>query len=629
MIEESSSVCTDVVDWAFGAMGLDPNTASFDMANNAMKRLQLETQLDDPQQKYAAEIVMSVCRYRAFVKDKEYNDAFMHPNAEFTTFQSLLVFLLRRLRENRYRRVGETCHEEIGSTRAWRYVCSIKEFVSREIKKELQPEQFKNLTNPRDNLDLVCRHLIEVTHPEFPVLVTDPMLISFNNGWYSVEDNVFWSSNSRAEWPRLRAMTQTERRASGWGEQYTLDAPRDDQFACAYVETEFRPWSSHGEEELGKAASYLTGMGIDPSLHGWLRILMGRMFFPLGERDRWEVMPFVRTNEASEVALAALFIELYRTIVGPNVPSIASGCNTSYSLDALVNGRMGFVLMRDGVMPLEQGDWQSAVSGEEVLVTPSGRSRTAYPRKWATPLMGIGSYIGYKNDAGTVCRRILMFDAPDATVSGVSELRDMLMTNLDYWLQASVAAYLTAVHDHDDHDVWGKGVLPEDMHAMRERVREMTNPLHTCLSSGMFTFNSSMYMPLSDFKDLYYEFRRARNLPNQRWVRDHWNNAFQDFKLTIERSQREYHGVKSTTEWLFGIDTTEKSLNLNISQDSIDALVAEQKRLEDEQDRVERRLKLSKELLDAETHILEWRTKRQALREELRVLLEEMHPDSS
>ncbi len=615
---------TSDAKWAFETLKLSPSSSLEDV-NNIVKKLPTDQSAEATRMRYASEIVLSILRFRTYEKDSSYNTMFMNAlvTGDHTSFQNLLMFCLRRLREHKYRREGDHCFEEINSTRAWKSVCSVREFVIRETRKEIQPEQFKNLTNPKDNLDTVVKHLSEVEHSEFPSLKVDPMLIAFTNGWYNISENVFWDGNSKENWEELRAEVESERRQAGWGDSYCLTLPDVDRIsACSFVNRKFRPWSNTGVTKMSHVNRLFAESGIDSALHGWLHILMGRMFFPLGMLDRWQIMPFLKTQEGFEVGLSTMVIDIYKTITGSEgVSTSASGHNLQHAMDGLNQSRIGVLLFRENGPPLEQGDWQSAISNEEVLITPAGRLKTAFAKKWDIPLFGVGSHVSFKNDAGTVCRRIVMFDVSKMTSELLAEIRLFFEENIDYWLQMSVAAYLTAVNEHADHDIWAENVMPPEALAMRESLREMTNPLHTCLSSGIFTFDKTLHMQLSDFKDLYYEFRRKKRLPNQRWVRDHWNNAFEEFNLTVERSQREYHGIKSTTEWIIGIDTSERSQAIAITPESVQVLITEQSKLNGDLERITKQIEISKKLLEAETSILEWRKMRTDLREDLLKLI--------
>lgn len=570
---------------------------------------------------YAKNIVLAVSRYRNFSDNVEYNSKFTPPG-EHTTFQSLLLFLLRRLHELNYRKHGHMCYRRMEHAdgtllaHAWTPVCTVKELVLRDIRKEAEPEQWKNLTSPRDNLETVCRHLIDVEHPELQSLIVDHSLISWQNGTYSLKDNVFWPQDSSAQWDARAREVEDERRQQGWGAEYRLVPPSRHLASCHFVNRPFRLQTDRNES-IQDICGVLVEMGIDQSVHWWFFVLMGRLFFRINELDRWYVMPFFKTSEHADNAAMTLFVDVLQSLIGDeNVEYVSSGTNPQYALEMLMRARVSAMLLRDTTMPVEQGDWQSVLCGEPVCINSSVRGRRSFSHQWTSHMFAVGKNLNYKNDAGTVDRRILMFDMSSATPEMFHKLRITIRDNIDTWLQTTVDAYLTAVHQYSDQDIWSENVLPAHMHIMRQSVREITTPLLSCILSSLFLRESTLFMPLADFKDMYQDFRRQRGLPVQRWVRDHWHATFQDSSLTVERSQKEYHGAKCTTEWICGIDSAHRSNTqaITITPETIAHLSREQIRVGGELERLQQRLQLARELYQTDETIQQLKQKRNELR---------------
>ena len=606
----------DATAWAFRFFGLarDDDFAVISRAVHSFSGG------DDHRFAYARDIVLAISRYAAFKDDSAYNAMLArNKESEATPFQSLLLFLLRRLRELKYRRRGDSCYDLVrgmgsGPTFAWTRVCSIREFVLREVRKEAVPDQWRHLTNPRDNLDAVTRHLSEVEHPEFGALDVDMWLIAFPNGVYSIRDNAFWPHECQVQWTALATSVQEERRLSGWGAEYRLVPPQPQVSAINYVDAPFRMRSDH-PGCIQEICDVLQTIGIDATTQWWFFVLCGRLLFPVNLLDRWQVMLYMKTSDVCDnVALCAL-VDVFRYLVGGNtVASVASGVSTQAALETLRSSRIGAMLLRDA-MPLEQGDWHAAASGEEVVIIP-GRSQPPFTITWTNQLLAVGAHIGYKNDAGTVDRRVVMYDVSTAPPESFHKLRHLLHVNADIWLQTIVEAYLTAVHEYGDRDIWAPNVLPTSMHSARQSLREITTPLLSCIMSEIFKRDQSLYMPLSDFKEMYQDYRRRRGLPTQRWVREHWQATFEDLSLRIERGQRDYCGQR-TTEWLCGLDTIERSKSrvLTITQDTIGQLKREHERLDIEMQRVTNRLQVAEMLYEADMQVDEWKAKRHQLRE--------------
>lgn len=608
----------DVVKWAYEYTNVD---LLDDLVTAAGKLSQTNAQ--DPLFYHAKAIVLAVQRY------KSVGNAYEMP-ADITgqtPFQSLLLFLLRRLHELQYRRHGDSCYARIKGcgkepTFAFERVCSIREFIVAETRKETEPEQWKNLTNPRDNLDILVRHLSEIEHAEFKSLVVDGSLTSFQNGTYSIADNVFWPHDRVDEWNDFAKEVEEERRAQGWGNAYHLEPPDPNVCTATYIDRQFRLCDEHNKGAIEAIRRLLSRIGIDTEAHGWLFVLFGRLLFPIAKKDKWSVMPFFKTAESADNTAIGVLKGIYETLIGAeSVAQVASGVNVQHSLETLMHARVCAVLLREQ-LPLEQGDWQSILSGEHVCINPTARSRSSFSHQWTSHLFAVGPCFGYKNDAGTVDRRVIMFDVSNASTDDFRELGNLVHDNIDLWLQTIVDAYLTAAHEHSMHDIWAPNVLPQSILSSRESLRELVTPLLSCARSSLFTLDTHLFMPLSDFKDIYYDFRRRRGLPAQRWIREHWQATFLDLGLTIERSQREYRGMRSTTDWLIGLDATVNShgQSLIVTRDMIAQLEADETRLEAELRRVRDKLEIARQLCDMEDEVNRLKT----LRLDLRLRYEEI-----
>lgn len=546
------------VHWAFTRLGLQPDGALPD------PKVVFAIAHDDGSREAACarDVVCAVVR-GARVMDPKHTPL---PTAEDSTaatpFQRLLVYVLGKLAEYGMRRRNDACYHQLqvdGGPAAWVRSGTVREFILQHTRKDVAPEYWRYLTTSRENLDVLCRHLLDSDdgYVEFPTLCVDSGLISWANGVYSLEDNVFWTTACSERWVDLAETAQRERRVQGWGETYVLHPPDVvHTAACHHVAETFRV-AAHGDDDrLNGVRDALRAVGIGAELHWWFFALLGRALFPLNKHERWHVVPFVKTSDGLDQACAAVFSTLFAKLLGTTeVVTLASGTSPLHAPEAIMHARVAMLLMRDAP-PMEQGDWQSATCGEVMCITPRG-GRTAFSRPWRTHLFSVGSRMPFKNDAGTVERRVVMFDASAAGEADVAALHQACAADADLLVQLCVDNYLTAVHRYGDHSLWD--VLPAQFAKQREALREIADPLHTCLRSELFQHKPELYMPLSDFKDIYQGYRRNRGLQAQRWIRDHWHATFAELNLSIERSQRDYRGTKSTTEWIIGLDCVEST----------------------------------------------------------------------
>ena len=575
------------------------------------------------------DIVMSVARYKRFHSDTDYNVRFAHMVAEQTPFQSLVLFLLQRCEELQYRRRDDACCKMLvrdgHPTFAYERICSIREFVTTQVSREMAPAHWTQLITSRENCDAIVRHLSEVEYIEFRKLRPDSGMISFANGIFSLRDNVFWPSHRREDFAALAEQVQLERRKDGWGAEYRLTPPTAQACTWHFVDRPFRPLTGVRRAVLDEMSDLLQQFGIAEPMQGWFNVLLGRLLFSVNVLDRWQVMPFFRTPEYMDHTVLMMFVSIFRAVLGDDsVAHLSSGVDIRHSLHILVRARINGLLMRESV-PMEQGEWHKAVAGEPVCYSTS-RKHPPYEYVWQNHLFGVGAQIPYKNDAGTVDRRVVMFEMSGVTAELCERFGTLVCDNMDIWLQSIVAAYLAAITDHAHSDLWTDGVMPDEFHRAREHLREMINPLYSCIVSTSFVRDSTSFMPLSEFKLMYQDYRQQRGLPVQRWVRDHWHAAFQDLALTIERSQREYRGHKQTCEWICGIDRKESyapSIELpDITSEDLDRLSQERDRLDRELRQLDERILVATELATKEAELAKVQKEMAALRVRLQELVD-------
>ena len=508
-----------------------------------------------------------------------------------TTFQNLLLYILNTLKAHNYRKIKDCCFEEVfcdhQSTCYWRKKCTIKEFILQNIKKDTDFEKWRQLTNPKDQIDTIVKHISDTEYSEFLSIYPNKMYIAFRNGIYDMLNNVFLSFHERNKW---------------------------NQQICAYnfIDQEFRLVKST-HTEIYDAFRQL---GICEDTIEWFCILCGRYIFPLNKFERWKIMPFFWTNDCSDVSALNFFLEIFSLLLN-NVTHLST--TSSHALEHIMHHRLAILLFRD-LPPLDQGDWQSATVGEHVSISNS-KGSLPYAYLWKTYFLGVGRNIPFKNDAGTVDRRVIMFDFSKITSDMFFNLKTVITKNIDIFAQIITENYLIAAKKYEDCEIWSENVLPKPIHLMRDKLKELSNPLYYFLISSTFTHSSDVFMPLNMFKDLYQEFRKKIGLNPQRWQKDHWHHTFQDLNLTIEHDQRDYFNNRTTTYWIIGIDTQANKRNeaesLNVTMEQLQIMASEKDKMRASLEKLERQYTLSQQLLIIETEICQLKEQRSIVRREL------------
>lgn len=189
-------------------------------------------------------------------------------------FQKLLLFMLERAMERRYRRQGDYCFEPVivdgHNTHAWRSVMTIREWIHMECRKETNWEQWLWLTANSNNAKAVEQFLTNCSDYSFPDLVKDRSTFSFLNGVYRAHENKFYPHENSALSNSIAACKFFNQ---DFPEEY-IDVPAAD-IPSPHLDTimDYQEWT--------------------PEVKRWMYIFLGRLLYNLNDRDEWQVIPFM------------------------------------------------------------------------------------------------------------------------------------------------------------------------------------------------------------------------------------------------------------------------------------------------------------------------------------------------
>ena len=96
-----------------------------------------------------------------------------------------------------------------------------------------------------------------------------------------------------------------------------------------------------GRYDCGAMSQTLSDIGIrDKLVQWWLLVLLGRLIFPVNEREQWCVMPYLKTSEQTDNLALAAMLEPLQLLVGKSeVAYVASGANF-FALETLMHARV-------------------------------------------------------------------------------------------------------------------------------------------------------------------------------------------------------------------------------------------------------------------------------------------------
>ena len=501
-------------------------------------------------------------------------EQFLQHNVDkMTNQQKLILHLTKILEAAEYRKVEDQCWQQIyndqgQATHAWTPVrnengeiIDLKQYIFTVVQKETDFEYWQYLTNPLDNADKIVKHLIESKHANFATLRVDRYKWSYSNGIYDAKIDMFWKFGEEHLWKEQSDAIQTYRRNNGWESDYTVTHPTGEYMTVKYLNQPFR-FTINPETEalfnpdLIKLPAFdkvLDSQKLENETKKWVLRMLARLFFKVGEKDKWQVVFFIKGVAGSGKSTLA---KLIRFLYHPSqISTLSSNIEPKFGLSAIYKGLICICAEVREQFGLDQAEWQSAASGEEIQIAI--KNKTAISHLWDTPFFFLGNEVpNYKNASGSVDRRIFMIEFNHKVRGSDPKLFDKITQDIDLFQRKAVCLYLHAIRAHGDKDIWCQSpcILPQQIYDFKNNMRSSVDSLYNFMSGSCFEYDDAYEITVKTFKELYMAHRRANNEERCKWNREHYASTFEDLgvsiivKTGVDENGRQYSG-----QWLIGV----------------------------------------------------------------------------
>lgn len=345
------------------------------------------------------------------------------------------------------------------------------------------------------------------------------------------------------------------------GDEYTVTVPTAADVAVKHFDREFRfEINSETEKtfdpstiELPEMQTIMEAQKLDADSQNWLVLMLCRLFFPTGY-DRWQVVLFIKGIAGSGKSTLA---QIMRFFYPPTrITTLSNNIEAKFGLSAIYKGLICICAEVREDFGLDQAEWQSAVSGEEVQIAV--KQKTAFPWKWTTPFFFLGNELpNYKNASGSVDRRIFMIEFRQKVFNSDPKLLDKFIKNIDLFQRKGVALYHAALRKHGNVDIWAPGVVGPQIELWRNEMKTSTDILYAFLTAGIFDFAVHKYMPFDEFKKRHQEYRRENGYEKCTWKKDYFSSTFVGMSLEVASGTKKYPpiiGEAKTQQYIIGLD---------------------------------------------------------------------------
>jgi hypothetical protein len=469
-------------------------------------------------------------------------------------FQKCLLYSLDQTYNSGYRRYKGQCCEEIRTiegyrTRAWRPKFTIEQFVYSLAQKDDLFEMWQNFTSRGSVFRDVIDNMSKCIDAQFPEITKRRHVWSFRNGVFvgkewipdrGVYDCRFYPYESR----EFRCLDPTI-------------------IACKYFDQQFDDFS-HIEKWQDIPTpffdSVLKYQNFEDEVCNWAYVMGGRLCYDVGELDGWQVIPFFKgiARSGKSTLITKVFKKFYEN---EDVGTLSNNIEKKFGLSAIKDSFMFIAPEVKGDLALEQAEFQSMVSGEDVSVAV--KNKTAVSIEWNVPgVLGGNEVPNWKDNSGSVLRRILAWNFSKQVRDADPQLDEKLNRELPIILLKCVRAYLDYSNKFRNKDIWN--VVPEYFKKIQKQVAMVASTLHNFLESTNIIFGKDLFVPQKLFIQVFNQHCQANNLGRPKFNQDFYAGPFSSRDIEVREEVVTYKGRTYPRQpIIYGVDVVEESLGFS------------------------------------------------------------------
>lgn len=462
---------------------------------------------------------------------------------ERTAYQRLLLYLLNELKRQGMKRYKGQCCKQIACgpyvTRAWKPVMDIEEFVYTFTQKEDKYDMWKNLTSRAGNVKESIVHLTNCRDIQFPEIKKDRHVWSFRNGLFVGK-----------EWDATAKKYTTRFYEYGSPEFDTLDPTI---VACKFFDQEFKPyddvhWTQIPTPNMHRVLEY---QKFPDDVCQWVYAFGGRLCFDVNEMDAWQCIPFLKGIARS--GKSTLITKVFKRFYDPeDVRTLSNNIEKKFGLWSIHDGLMFISPEVKGDLALEQAEFQSMVSGEDVSI--ARKNQKALSKQWNVPGILAGNEVpNWRDNSGSVQRRVVTLNFSRQVAEADPHLEEKLESEIPAILCKCVKAYLEFAEKYSDQDIWN--VLPKYFRDVQKQIGVVTNTLLNFLESEKVEYGPDKFVPQKLFVSMFNQHCQENNLPRSKFNPDVYAGPFSQKELEVRQESVTYHGrAYATQPIIYGVD---------------------------------------------------------------------------
>lgn len=264
----------------------------------------------------------------------------------------------------------------------------------------------------------------------------------------------------------------------------------------------------------------------------WHFALIGRLLFPVGKLDNWQIIQFFKgvagTGKSTLINVISDLFAKEDTEAMSNTGPRGGGKGIG-GLANFLGKALWKVPEVKGDFGLDQSTFQSMISGEVIAVDMLYKESISV--KWEVPgLLAGNDFAGWRDNSGSILRRVVVsnFSVPLDPSKKDPTLEADIKREIPAILYKSLLCYRLLTWLHVKKDVWN--ILPKYFWWTRSRLAAFTDPLSNYLEQqledGEYEVVKDGVMTWEQFTTDFLAWGEANEIPRKRIV---------EYKMDIEK----------------------------------------------------------------------------------------------
>ena len=330
--------------------------------------------------------------------------------------------------------------------------------------------------------------------------------------------------------------------------------------SCKYFDQQFddfshlERWQDIPTPNFDKVLKY---QKLDQEVCDWAYVMGGRLCYDVGELDSWQIIPFFKgiARSGKSTLITKVFKKFYES---EDVGVLANNIEKKFGLSAIKDNFMFIAPEIKSDLGLEQAEFQSIVSGEDVSIAV--KNKTAVSIEWNVPgVLGGNEVPNWKDNSGSILRRILPWNFTKQVREADPQLDEKLNRELPIILLKCVRGYLDYSNKYRDRDIWN--VVPKYFEIIKKQVAMVASTLTNFLESTSIKYGEELCVPQTIFVQMFNQHCSANNLGKPKFNQDFYVGPFSSRDIEVREEIVKYKGRTYPKQpVIFGLDVIEESI---------------------------------------------------------------------